>query len=504
MTNGQLAEFEIGATRLGPRRKRANRESEAREGIDVLVPCGGEDHRVRVAVDRRGRCQFELLDHLKEAEAVLRALGAPPTSCSEVRRALKGLRGELADPRQWIRWIEVGVRGVADLETWQGSGVSEPDVAKRWQEVTIPQLVGLWRKNGFGTPTVAAVWAACGFTPLVAGEWRSNGFSVDEAFLWTAAGIGAAASAAGWRAVGVNRPEETEPWVRAGVRLGTEAAVWAAGVAASNPDDVRHWLLAGATGAGDARAWRRAGVDLGCLELINTWTNAGALGGRDASDWNEAGERPEGIARWKAAGVASGRELILWRCLGVENPDDLRDWRRAGVTDGAQAEGWLRVGVRGFGGLSLWHSVGITDPQVALGWVRPAFITGFDELVAWVRAGVRDSAHARALFGRNRTPGAVYAVRSEAFKRLGTGSGSGRPGQVISARPGAIPGAVRTERYFYAFWHFCRPEEATDVVEVDIDTDGNEVSRRVLPLLPPEMSEIAEGVPRSDEQGGSQ
>ena len=56
--------------------------------------------------------------------------------------------------------------------------------------------------------------------------------------------------------------------------------------------------------------------------------------------------------------------------------------------------------------------------------------------------------------------------------RLRLPGGRNRPVESGPARPGACPTAVLTERYYYVFWHPCRSDIATDVIEIDFDAGG--------------------------------
>lgn len=450
--------------------------------VEVAVACGGADHRVVLKIDGLGRIRCVQADHDQRAESVLEALGGAPSACGAVRRATTRLRSAVPKAIERARWVRVGVRDLDDLDAWRNAGVRKPGIAEHWLTFTDRDLVAAWRGRGFRTPGQAAPWARAGFDPGCAQLWVKAGKTTEEALAWTACGVASATSAAGWGRLGVDSPEETEPWVRAGVVSGSEAEVWAR-LDVRSPADVRRWLRAGAVDAEDAVAWVGSGVGLDqAPSQIRKWRRAGAASGQDAAAWLRAGARCSDLSGWRADGVKDGKELLLWRALGVESRTQLRRWRAADVADAEDARDWVRAGVRCAADLASWQAAGVWDAREAASWVRLPFVGSVEEVTAWKAAGVTDPAGARRRLDAGRLPESVRTVRYECLDRFLPPDG-GRPGEVGPARNGACPTAVTTERYFYAFSRPCRPEVATDVIEVDFDVDGNEVSRCTRPVV---------------------
>jgi len=450
--------------------------------VEVAVVCGGADHRVVLKIDGLGRIRCVQTDHDQRAESVLETLGGKPSACGAVRRATTRLRSAVPKAIERARWVRVGVRDLDDLDAWRNAGVRKPGVAEHWLTFTNRDLVAAWRGRGFRSPGQAAPWASAGFDPGCAQLWAKAGKTTEEALTWIAYGVASAASAAGWGQLGVDSPEETEPWVRAGVVSGSEAEVWAR-LDVRSPTDVRRWLRAGAVDAEDAVAWVGFGVSLDqAPSQIREWRSAGAVSGQDAAAWWRAGAECSELSDWRADGVGNGRELLLWRALGVESRKDLRRWRAAGVADAEDAKAWVRAGVRCSAHLVSWQAAGVWEAREAASWVWPPFVGSVEEVAAWKAAGVTDPAEARRRLDTGRLPESVRTVRCECLSRFLPPDG-GRPGEVGAARNGACPTAVTTERYFYAFSRPCRPEMATDVIEVDFDADGNEVSRNTRPVV---------------------
>jgi len=449
--------------------------------VEVPVACGGADHRVILNIDGLGRIRCVQADHDQRAESVLEVLGGAPTACCAAKRATTRLRSAVPKAIERARWVRVGVRDLDDLDAWRNAGVRKPGIAEHWLTFTDRDLVVAWRGRGFRTPGQAGPWARAGFDPGCAQLWVKAGKTTEDALAWTAHGIASATSAAGWGWLGVESPEETEPWVRAGVVSGSEAEVWAR-LDVRRPTDVRRWLRAGAVDAEDAAAWVGFGVSLDqAPSQIREWRRAGAVSGQDAAAWWRAGAECAELSHWRADGVENGRELLLWRALGVESRKDLRRWRAAGVEDTEDAKAWVKAGVRCREDLVSWRAAGVRDGREALTWVWPPFVGSHKEVAAWKAAGVTDSDEARRRLSGVRLTESVLRARIEGFRRLNPNGG--RPGEVGPARTGACPTAVTTERYFYAFSRPCRPDVATDVIEVDFDADGNEVSRSPRPVI---------------------
>lgn len=450
--------------------------------VDVPVDCGGADHRLLLRIDGRGRIRCHLVDHDHAAEVVLESLGAAPSPCGRVRRALANLRHGEPDPVRRAEWLRLGVRDIGELEEWRSAGVKTPAVAEQWLSVTERALVAIWRGRGFRRPGQAAPWARAGFSPDGARLWVEADHTVEEAIAWSSCGVAFASGALAWGRLGVSTPEEAQPWIRVGVASPGDAAVWPE-VEVSRPDDVRRWLDAGAMDALDAVAWRHAGVTIDNAESqIDEWRRAGAATGRDAAAWTRARARHGDLAKWKAEGLAGGQDLTLLRALGVESPEDLALWKELGITDLAAAKAWVKAGVRCPTDLAAWRAAGVNDPKEALGWVWPKFAYSTDEVAAWKAAGVIHPLQARAHADSHKVPACVIEARTAGVLRLRHPEFGGRPGEIGPARPDACPTAVVTERYFYSLWHYCHPDVATDVIEVDFDAQGNEVSRCTRPL----------------------
>jgi len=450
--------------------------------VEVPVVCGGADHRVVLKIDGLGRIRCIQTDHDQRAESVLEALGGKPSACGAVRRATTRLRSAVPKAIERARWVRVGVRDLDDLDAWRNAGVPKPGVAEHWLTFTNRDLVAAWRGRGFRTPGQAAPWASAGFDPGCAQLWAKAGKTTEEALTWIDYGVASAASAAGWGRLGVDSPEETEPWVRAGVVSGSEAEVWAR-LDVRSPADVQRWLRAGARDAEDALNWARCGLGIDeAPRQIRKWRNAGAVSGRDAAAWWRAGARYSDLPGWRADGVEHGKELLLWRALGVESRAQLRRWRAAAVANVEDAGDWVRAGVRCVADLAAWNAVGVRDAREAASWVLPPFVGSVEEVAAWKAAGVSDPAEARRRLHTDRLPESVRIVRYGRLRQF-LPPDRGRPGEVGPARTGAFPTAVTTERYFYAFSRPCRADVATDVIEVDFDADGNEVSRNTRPVV---------------------
>jgi rhodanese-related sulfurtransferase len=448
--------------------------------VEVPVKCGGADHRVVLKVST-GRIRCVLADHDQQAENVLESLGSPPSACRTVRRAVTTLRSSIPYAIERALWLRIGVRDACDLVAWHKAGVRNPSVAERWLSFTDGALVTTWRGCGFRSPAQAAPWAKARFSPDGARLWAEAGTTVDEAIRWSAHGVAFATGAACWGRLGVRLPEETEPWLRAGVTSATDAEIWAR-TGISSPEDVRSWLRAGAVDAADALDWVRTGVHAEEAERrIRAWRRAGATSGKGAAAWTLAGVECGEVAKWRAEGLAGGKELILWRALGVESPEDLAHWREAGIVDGETARDWVKAGVRGPADLAAWQRAGVSDAKEAADWVWPEFVVNVDEVVAWKAAGMTTPQRARAGRESGPVPPDVRDAWLEGVFRLRPPGGN-RPGESGPARPGACPTAVVTDRYYYSFWHPCRREVATDVIEIDFDAEGLEVSRCTRPL----------------------
>jgi hypothetical protein len=449
--------------------------------VEVPVECGGADHRVVLKVST-GRIRCLLPDHDQGAENVLEALGGAPSDCGLVRRASARLRSAVPTATERARWVGLGVRDLSDLEQWRLAGVCKPGVAERWLSFTVKGLVATWRGCGFGSPAQAAPWAKAGFSPDDARLWLKVGKTVNQAIVWTSGGVQNPRDAAGWSWLGVRSPEQTEPWVSAGVASGSEAEAWAR-LEVVRPDEVRRWLRAGAVDASDAVDWVRAGVVASAAETqIAAWRSAGATSGRDAIAWTRAATCRADISQWRESGVDSGSERAAWRALGVEIPEDLIAWREMGLRDGAAALSWVKAGVRRPEDISAWNAAGVIEPQEALAWIYPKFVFSTDEVAAWKSSGVTSPGEARQRLAKGAIPDQVLEARLDGVLERRHLDPGGQPAEVGPARSGACPTAVFTERYFYSFWHACSPDVATDVVEVDFDAAGNEVSRCTRPL----------------------
>jgi hypothetical protein len=450
--------------------------------VDVPVECGGARHRVVLRIDGLGRTRFVLEDHDQLAEKVVESLGGAPSACGAVLRAAGNLRSAVPEATERAHWIRLGIRDRDGLAAWRDAGVHKPNCAEQWLAITERGRVGAWRGRGFRSPGEAAPWAKAGYGPDGARLWVEAGKTVDEAVAWSRAGVAFATSAAGWGQLGVLSPEQTGPWATAGVAGGSDAAVWAR-LGVSGPDDVRRWLRAGAVDAGDAVAWARMGVKAHQAQRqIREWRQAGAASGKDAAAWTEARAGCAEVSRWLAEGVSGGRELILWRALGLERPEDLARWRAAGILDGETARDWVKAGVRCPADLVAWRRAGVCDAQEAADWVWPQFVVSVDEVSAWKAAGFKSSKRARARRESGPVPPQVREAWLEGIFRNRQPGGGTRPVESGPARPGACPTAVVTDRYYYSFWHPCRPDVATDVIEIDFDAAGQEVSRRTTPL----------------------
>jgi hypothetical protein len=449
--------------------------------VEVPVDCGGAEHRVVLKVST-GRVRCFLPDHDQNAEDVLEALGGTPSECGLVRRTPPRLRKSVPSAIDRANWVRVGVRDLSGLELWRSAGVRTPGVAERWLSFTVNGLVATWRGCGFESPAQAAPWARAGFSPDDARLWVKLGQTVDQAIEWTAGGISSPEEAAGWSWLGVHSPEQTESWVKAGVPSGSEAETWAR-LGVTCPDEVRRWHRAGALDAADAVDWVRSGVVIDAAKTqIAAWRQAGATRGRDAIAWTRAGTRSADISKWQEWGVDSASECAAWRALGIEVPEDLVQWRELGIRDGALAQAWVKAGVRRPEDIEAWNSAGVSEPREALAWIYPKFVFNTSEVAAWKSSGVTSPGEARHRLARAAMPARVLEVRLDAVRGVSHPDRDGRPPEVVPARPGACPTAVVTERYFYLFWHSCQPDVATDVVEVDFDAGGNEVSRCTRPL----------------------
>jgi hypothetical protein len=450
--------------------------------VDVPVDCGGSDHRLVLKIDGRGRIRCHLADHDHNAEVVLESLGASPSPCGEVRRAVTTLRSSVPSPVERAGWLRIGVRDPRDLLVWHQAGVRTPRLAEQWLSVTERALVATWRGRGFRRPAQAAPWSRAGFSPDGARLWVEAGRTVEEAIAWSSCGVAFATGALAWGRLEVSTPEETKRWINAGVTSPTDAEVWAR-TGVTVPDDVRRWIDAGAADAVDALEWIRAGVSIEQAESqIEEWRRAGAATGRDAAAWTRSRARHDDLAKWHAEGTESGQELALWRALGVESPEQLAPWRVLGISDVAIAKSWVKAGVRCPADLAAWRAAGVHDPKEALGWVWPKFAYSTDEVAAWKAAGITHALQARARVDSCNVPAPVIEARTDGVLRLRHPEFGGRPSQVGPPRPGACPTAVVTEHYFYSLWHYCHPDVATDVVEVDFDATGQEVSRCTRPL----------------------
>ena len=145
------------------------------------------------------------------------------------------------------------------------------------------------------------------------------------------------------------------------------------------------------------------------------------------------------------------------------------------------AEQWVKAGVRSLDDLDQWHDTGVTSGTAAVDWVSPSFATGPSEVAAWRAAGFIDPAKARSC---RKVPDRVAEIRRRALERLGTRALGGAPDEIGPAVSAASPFATRTERWHYTLGRRCRPAVATELLEIDIDADTHERSRRVRWLRP--------------------
>ena len=468
--------------------------------VEVIdVPCGSANHRVELRIDQGGRIRCVLAHHDERAEAVLEALGGAASACSAVASAVGELRPQVGDSSELASWLRLGVRCAADLHSWRRWHVHSPQVAARWLAVADRSDIASWVREGFTRPEEVEPWAAEGFAPRDARAWREAVGRVGIARAWLRGGVSDNADAGAWGELGVRHPDGTDRWRRAGVVSGLDASWWAA-VGIEDPADVRTWLRAGVSDGADAVGWAKLGERSGGAGLVGArrelarWHAAGVLSSRDAAAWQAGGADVPDLAEWRRAGVASGHALVVWRYLGVEEPADLAWWHANGVTDDTEAATWRKAGVRCPADFERWMALGILEARLAKSWVWPTFVTGFDEVAAWLAAGVRDADDARRRDGSGRVPATVQQARDAGRERLGA-RWSSAPDSVVTPPAGADPRAVRTERYAYAFWHRCRPDRATDVVEIDLDADGNEAGRRLLPVRPEDHHGVRSGRP---------
>jgi len=453
-----------------------------RANLAIAVPCGGAEHRIALGVDRAGRLHIRLCDHDERNEAVLEVLGGPPAPCRTLRVSLKKLRSVLGDASACAQWAAMGVRSTGDLAAWHEAGVRDPHVAgqwERWLKVTDAAAVASWLDCGFNDPRLAAPWAAQGFGAELARRYQRWSIDVDVAARFAAKGDSDPSSVAGWREAGVHTPPDRAVWFAIGVGTGREAAGWVR-LGARDPVTVGSWRQAGVTGLEDAEDWARAGARAErFVAVMQMWQSAGVTRGSDAADWAlVGGTGPSEVRRWLAEGVRSGTELGVWRDVGVEHPDELSLWRTLCPDGWEEARHWRDAGVRRPADLRFWAEIGITDPLEALRWVEPAFVYGLAEVAAFVACGIADPEVARRLRHKGRTPPAVGQACAQDRKRLRSSAHDGRPGAVLEPSARADRRAVRTERYFYGFGHHCSPEAATDYIDVDVDRQGNEISRR--------------------------
>ena len=328
------------------------------------------------------------------------------------------------------RDLRHSVPSAADRVRWAGVGVTGPDELDQWRNLGIRSARVAWRWVGLGitSPGQVAEWKEAGFrTPEAARPWIDHRFPPDQAGQWRMLG----------------RVDHALPWVEAGFGP-SDAGGWAA-LGVDRPSEIGAWEEVGVHTDQEALTWARAGVS-SPLE-VQTWWAVGALDASDAVAWWESGVGPEGIARWMDAGVACGRELAVWRRLGVVDPAELHEWRASGVPDGLVARRWVNSGVR-----------------------------SLTEVVAWSSVGVLDPAQARPLSAADEPPPAARALQFPWTPHVTL-----QP-QVISPPPDASVSAVTTELYHYAYGRPCPPDEATDVMELDIDAGGWEVARRHRPL----------------------
>ena len=461
--------------------------------VDVPVQCSGALHRVVLKIDRYGRTFCLLEDHDQVAERVVESLGGKPSACAAVRRAVGKLHFAVPDARERGQWISLGIRDCDGVDAWREVGARKPSSAAQWLAITERDRVAAWRRRGFTSPRAAAPWAKAGYDPDDARLWVEAGKTVDQAIAWSHAGVAFATGAADWGQLGVLSPEQMGPWTAAGVTGGADAALWAR-LGVSSPDDIRSWLRAGAVDAADAVTWVRMGVKADQAETqIAAWCRAGAADGKGAAAWAQAGVECAEMSGWLAQGVTGGSEMILWRALGVEKPEDLARWRAAGIFDGETARDWVKAGVRCPADLEAWRRAGVCDAKEAAAWVWPRFVVSVDEVSAWKAARVRTPQLARAQRESGPVPPDVRDAWLEGSFRLRERGGRERPVETGPARPEACPTAILTERYYYAFWHPCRSDIATDVIEIDFDAGDQEVSRRTRPLSLAE----GRGVPRT-------
>jgi hypothetical protein len=469
--------------------------------VDVPVRCSGTLHRVVLKIDRLGRTRCVLEDHDQVAEKVVESLGGPPSACGAVLRASWMLQPVVPNATERAHWIRLGVRDCDSVATWREAGVHKPSAAEQWLAITERDQVAAWRGRGFTAPSDAAPWALAGFGPGGARSWVEIGKTVDEAVAWTRAGVASATGAADWGQLGIVSPEDSDPWTDAGVAGASDAAVWAR-LGVSSPDDVRRWLHAGAVDAVDAVAWKRIGVHIEQAQRqIRQWRRAGVANGRAAAAWTQAAVEWSEVPKWLAQGVAGGQEMILWRALGVEEPKDFATWRAAGVVDGKTARDWVKAGVRCPADLAAWRKAGVRNAKEAADWVWPRFVVSVDEVAAWKAARFNSPKRARARREEGPDPAGVRDAWLGGSFWLRLPGGGTRPVETGPARAAACPTAVLTERYYYAFWHPCRSDTATDVIEIDFDAGGQEVSRCTRPLSLAERRVVTR--PLSGEDGAT-
>ena len=144
-----------------------------------------------------------------------------------------------------------------------------------------------------------------------------------------------------------------------------------------------------------------------------------------------------------------------WWCggdWGSWSPTTSPDGARPVCMTGSRRCRWLNAGVRSLEEVLAWADVGVEDPSEA----RPL--------------GVADDPRDLAVATWD---GMVYSPWAK----------NRAPARIVTTPPWcAAPSAVTTELYHYAFGRPSTLEAATDVIEIDFDTTGWEVSRRYRPV----------------------
>jgi hypothetical protein len=377
----------------------------------IKVACTGGDHLVTVSQDRAGRARVEFDQHDRRAEQILLALGGPRPACLQVPGQMAALRPVERSPIERARWV--------------AAGVTTPGELARWRDIADPDTAGRWRALGVQHAAEAAGWVEGEVDIECAERWVVAGLSLEDL--------------AGWNTLGVWRPEQLPPWLASGVRDGRDARYWA--MTASEPQDVRVWM------------------------------DAGAIDGPDVIDWLGAGAHaPSALEAWRRAGVRSGGAACRWVKAGAKNGAEVAAWRAAGVETAASRAMWGSAGVAVPYQLIPWRSLRINSGSAAAEWVRPRLITGLDELAAWHAAGVTEPCRARELDRAQQTPAGVVEVRAR--RRRQSQDCDGRPALTVR-----YAGRREvTEVYFYSYgWRSARAE-ATHWVASEL-IGGEEVPR---------------------------